>query len=161
MEAACSAAVTVMKYCAACHYTADQLCYVCVCRTRWDLSSVLSGLLSIGVEWFFFFFSSRRRHTRYWRDWSSDVCSSDLRTPPCSRAARTSTCLPPGGRRCARSPPPRPAPSTAGHPGRSHRPRPSPTTPPARSEERRVREKGRSRWLHDHLKKKKRTLYED
>src|SRR5215203_7441089 len=23
---------------------------------------------------FFFFFSSRRRHTRYWRDWSSDVC---------------------------------------------------------------------------------------
>src|SRR5947209_4004677 len=27
---------------------------------------------------FLFFFSSRRRHTRYWRDWSSDVCSSDL-----------------------------------------------------------------------------------
>src|SRR3712207_8365708 len=27
---------------------------------------------------FCFFFSSRRRHTRYWRDWSSDVCSSDL-----------------------------------------------------------------------------------
>src|SRR3712207_1541824 len=26
----------------------------------------------------FVFFSSRRRHTRYWRDWSSDVCSSDL-----------------------------------------------------------------------------------
>src|SRR3712207_8850830 len=26
------------------------------------------------------FFSSRRRHTRYWRDWSSDVCSSDLQT---------------------------------------------------------------------------------
>src|SRR5258707_8031418 len=32
----------------------------------------------------FFFFSSRRRHTRYWRDWSSDVCSSDL-----SRSADT------------------------------------------------------------------------
>src|SRR3712207_8945028 len=30
------------------------------------------------VLFFFFFFSSRRRHTRYWRDWSSDVCSSDL-----------------------------------------------------------------------------------
>src|SRR3712207_7708654 len=28
-----------------------------------------------------FFFSSRRRHTRYWRDWSSDVCSSDLLVP--------------------------------------------------------------------------------
>src|SRR5207249_9478065 len=27
---------------------------------------------------FFFFFSSRRRHTRSIRDWSSDVCSSDL-----------------------------------------------------------------------------------
>src|SRR3712207_8537892 len=31
---------------------------------QWSLSAV--------------FFSSRRRHTRYWRDWSSDVCSSDL-----------------------------------------------------------------------------------
>src|SRR5690606_17629147 len=29
---------------------------------------------------FFFFFSSRRRHTRFSRDWSSDVCSSDLTT---------------------------------------------------------------------------------
>src|SRR2546422_6674000 len=28
----------------------------------------------------FFFFSSRRRHTRCSRDWSSDVCSSDLRS---------------------------------------------------------------------------------
>src|SRR5690625_1781786 len=27
---------------------------------------------------FYFFFSSRRRHTRWPRDWSSDVCSSDL-----------------------------------------------------------------------------------
>src|SRR2546421_12231832 len=33
----------------------------------------------------FFFFSSRRRHTRSDRDWSSDVCSSDL----ASRGART------------------------------------------------------------------------
>src|SRR2546430_8832541 len=28
---------------------------------------------------FVFFFSSRRRHTRFDCDWSSDVCSSDLR----------------------------------------------------------------------------------
>src|SRR5699024_11414374 len=28
-----------------------------------------------------FFFSSRRRHTRSKRDWSSDVCSSDLGAP--------------------------------------------------------------------------------
>src|SRR5690606_40114707 len=29
-------------------------------------------------RWCIFFFSSRRRHTRFSRDWSSDVCSSDL-----------------------------------------------------------------------------------
>src|SRR5690606_41093517 len=29
-----------------------------------------------------FFFSSRRRHTRFSRDWSSDVCSSDLLDAP-------------------------------------------------------------------------------
>src|SRR5436309_7895981 len=33
------------------------------------------GLSCFGL---FFFFSSRRRHTRFSRDWSSDVCSSDL-----------------------------------------------------------------------------------
>src|SRR5205809_4131249 len=31
----------------------------------------------------FFFFSSRRRHTRCSRDWSSDVCSSDLAAVVC------------------------------------------------------------------------------
>src|SRR5215475_3482185 len=30
------------------------------------------------IHVFFFFVSSRRRHTRFSRDWSSDVCSSDL-----------------------------------------------------------------------------------
>src|SRR6266403_1041442 len=30
------------------------------------------------ISTFCFFFSSRRRHTRSLRDWSSDVCSSDL-----------------------------------------------------------------------------------
>src|SRR5690554_4731694 len=34
--------------------------------------------LSVFVCDVFFFFSSRRRHTRCGRDWSSDVCSSDL-----------------------------------------------------------------------------------
>src|SRR5690606_40523909 len=35
--------------------------------------------LALFSVWFvFFFFSSRRRHTRFSRDWSSDVCSSDL-----------------------------------------------------------------------------------
>src|SRR5438045_7587705 len=36
----------------------------------------------------FFFFSSRRRHTRCLSDWSSDVCSSDLRSG-CSSARNT------------------------------------------------------------------------
>src|SRR5574340_1527350 len=53
---------------------------------------------------FFFFFSSRRRHTRSFGDWSSDVCSSDLRlglrhgTPLASRdvpgeRGRLSSCI--------------------------------------------------------------------
>src|SRR6266496_6700912 len=53
---------------------------------------------------FFFFFSSRRRHTRSLRDWSSDVCSSDLETAffPASRIEDQSLpwgkcCLPPIG----------------------------------------------------------------
>src|SRR5690606_39936850 len=36
-----------------------------------------------------FFFSSRRRHTRFSRDWSSDVCSSDL--PQLSTFSLTNT----------------------------------------------------------------------
>src|SRR5258707_3678274 len=46
----------------------------------------------------FFFFSSRRRHTRYWRDWSSDVCSSDLaaleRLGPLLRGRPVHDCFP-------------------------------------------------------------------
>src|SRR2546421_9622689 len=38
----------------------------------------IRGLIVTGVETCVFFFSSRRRHTRSDRDWSSDVCSSDL-----------------------------------------------------------------------------------
>src|SRR6266542_6806987 len=41
---------------------------------------------------FFFFFSSRRRHTRCYRDWSSDVCSSDLGTARTSWPGRCGTC---------------------------------------------------------------------
>src|SRR6266487_5329452 len=42
---------------------------------------------SICFFFFFFFFSSRRRHTRWTGDWSSDVCSSDLRLPAAARGA--------------------------------------------------------------------------
>src|SRR5260221_5415107 len=39
----------------------------------------LSSFPTSYINLFFFFFSSRRRHTRSLCDWSSDVCSSDLR----------------------------------------------------------------------------------
>src|SRR2546429_4461271 len=40
--------------------------------------NVLNISITDYLSHFFFFFSSRRRHTRCSRDWSSDVCSSDL-----------------------------------------------------------------------------------
>src|SRR5204863_2028448 len=46
--------------------------------------SVGGTVLSLGLM-SFFFFSSRRRHTRSLRDWSSDVCSSDLGMGPAWR----------------------------------------------------------------------------
>ena len=39
---------------------------------------MVAYLLSVLGSCIFFFCSSRRRHTRSDRDWSSDVCSSDL-----------------------------------------------------------------------------------
>src|SRR5215475_12985381 len=47
-----------------------------------------------------FFFSSRSRHTRFSRDWSSDVCSSDLprRSPPAWPAGSRSCCRLPAAR---------------------------------------------------------------
>src|SRR5256884_108862 len=41
-------------------------------------SVTLTGCITLSAGKFCFFFSSRRRHTRCSRDWSSDVCSSDL-----------------------------------------------------------------------------------
>src|SRR5215217_2378433 len=83
---------------------------------------------------FFFFFSSRRRHTRYWRDWSSDVCSSDL------LAGRDAVW------RAFLAPPPKP-PRDDGHQLAA--------SPASRSEERRVGKECRSRWSPYHYKKKK------
>src|SRR3712207_2614149 len=75
------------------------------------------------ISVYFFFFSSRRRHTRYWRDWSSDVCSSDLwlaswrgaasSAPSPSPTARTASCCLVG---CCLSSPPS---SSSGWSGRS------------------------------------------
>src|SRR5216683_3876102 len=54
---------------------------------------LLSLVVSLCISSSFFFFSSRRRHTRSDRDWSSDVCSSDL------FGVRPSGSLHPRGRR--------------------------------------------------------------
>src|SRR5256884_4155098 len=52
--------------------------------------STLSQAPRLGCH-MLFFFSSRRRHTRCSRDWSSDVCSSDL-GPRASSARRGDRC---------------------------------------------------------------------
>src|SRR3712207_9380168 len=88
------------------------------------------------------FFSSRRRHTRYWRDWSSDVCSSDLgqrkvRGPQPGGVAR----LHPQAGGLAVGEPPGEALYGLG-------------VVQARSEERRVGQECRSRWSPYHLKKR-------
>src|SRR5690606_40934476 len=85
------------------------------------------------VFFLFFFFSSRRRHTRFSRDWSSDVCSSDLA---------------PGPKICCGNPC-RPIPVNCWAVADIGRKR-------SRSEERRVGKECRSRWSADHEKKKKR-----
>src|SRR5207249_5161503 len=78
---------------------------------------------------FCFFFSSRRRHTRSKRDWSSDVCSSDLTLASLQRTSR----------------PPWSASSLLTWPrGSGH------FTACTRSEERRVGKECRSRWGPDH-----------
>src|SRR5207247_7034484 len=51
-------------------------------RRRLFLPSTIAVALSV------FFFSSRRRHTRSTRDWSSDVCSSDLTSLPSAPVPR-------------------------------------------------------------------------
>src|SRR5687768_18475562 len=92
----------------------------------------------------FFFFSSRRRHTRCSRDWSSDVCSSDL--PLFHRNSVSGVC--PGqnvGELTAHA-----RPSVSSKYGSMADIR----NPISRSEERRVGKECRSRWWPYHEKKK-------
>src|SRR5687768_18599493 len=99
-----------------------------------------------------FFFSSRRRHTRCSRDWSSDVCSSDLTSR--ARSSRTTS-----HRACEEK---RTATRTAASPStkrtRTHTAAPS---PPLRSEERRVGKECRPGVSQHHSKKKKEAASED
>src|SRR5207248_7771099 len=84
-----------------------------------------------------FFFSSRRRHTRSYGDWSSDVCSSDLRR----RGSR-------------RIPARRSAPSRCATARRAWRERPRRRETTSRSEERRVGKECKSEWSAKQKKKK-------
>src|SRR5690606_40653777 len=50
--------------------------FICVLRSSWFWLLFIPSLDRVMIRCFFF--SSRRRHTIFSRDWSSDVCSSDL-----------------------------------------------------------------------------------
>src|SRR5207249_12091080 len=106
----------------------------------------------------FFFFSSRRRHTRSKRDWSSDVCSSDLRAGPGigHRGARAGGRPHAGGQRrqlvLDRAQRNRDRLPTRGRLDEN------PRHCRARSEERRVGKECRSRGSPYHLKKKRQYI---
>src|SRR3712207_9484335 len=107
-----------------------------------------------------FFFSSRRRHTRYWRDWSSDVCSSDLyssRLAASVWADRASTPVVPAASRVTSS-----RPNATGRLRRTEpadRPGLVAVIAQGRSEERRVGKECRSRWSPYHSKKKNKGVH--
>src|SRR2546429_2661509 len=123
-----------------------------ICEEQTDASGIPSAhihrlsLLICHVT--FFFFSSRRRHTRCSRDWSSDVCSSDLQSP-----ARAEWFV----RDCV-SPQPCKSPCASRRMQKGRRRRPARTCrlrcpgrlPRGRSEERRVGKECRSRWSPYH-----------
>src|SRR5690606_40624292 len=104
-----------------------------------------------------FFFSSRRRHTRFSRDWSSDVCSSDLPQNcqlllaicSCTNSLlQSNACI--SGARLGRPVQVQRAGTTLMHwlccTRREHR-----------SEERRVGKEWRTRWAPCHYNRKRRT----
>src|SRR5438067_9827854 len=101
-------------------------------------------LLFISFFFFFFFFSSRRRHTRSKRDWSSDVCSSDLSCHSGDRGRRAGRCpLAAAGRRSRTRPLLRQHPLVVVDRDRER-------ALQVRSEERRVGKECRSRWSPYH-----------
>src|SRR5205809_2985399 len=103
-----------------------------------------------------FFFSSRRRHTRCSRDWSSDVCSSDLSRPrrpilPALACVAALAALLVGCQIVRQSPGKTASPSpSSGKPSTGH------TGALPRSEERRVGKECRGRWWAGQVKGKNR-----
>src|SRR2546421_3595530 len=61
---------------------AIEACDFCTLSLFSKVEDGIRDLIVTGVQTCVLFFSSRRRHTRSDRDWSSDVCSSDLRVKP-------------------------------------------------------------------------------
>src|SRR5690606_39501915 len=109
------------------------------------LSCILDGP-TVSSKGSHFFFSSRRRHTRFSRDWSSDVCSSDLSWS--GRAAPTS----PTARHRLASPPRTATTRSAPRSGRG-----CSADRLLRSEERRVGKEGRSRGSPWHEERERRS----
>src|SRR3712207_7311657 len=105
-------------------------------------------LLWLSTLAFFFFFSSRRRHTRYWRDWSSDVCSSDL--DPARQAAPRLDGRPGADRRRHRADEGGVRPSLPPDAARRLPQQRQRQDHQGRSEERRVGKECRSRWSPYH-----------
>src|SRR5256886_10232869 len=112
--------------------------------------SIITTLLLMDsvVHYVIFFFSSRRRHTRFDCDWSSDVCSSDLRL----RHRRQSQYSPGADPERDHLRPHRGTAWRDHAEGRSGRAKQFPRLPDAadRSEERRVGKECRSRWSPYH-----------
>src|SRR5699024_12402651 len=96
-----------------------------------------------------FFFSSRRRHTRSKRDWSSDVCSSDL---PQSKAFLQILLYIPSGLLQRKTF----GPYSENNPQPAAIPKLLPVY--ARSEERRVGKERKSEWWKDHSKNNKQVV---
>src|SRR5204862_5047303 len=105
---------------------------------------------SLALLLFFFFFSSRRRHTRSLRDWSSDVCSSDL---PARSATASPTWFPDRSEGMIDLPA-RPRSRTSRGPATPRIRNSGEADHAPRSEERRVGKEGRSRWPREQERKK-------
>src|SRR5436190_10240776 len=113
-----------------------------------------------GFSVFFFFFSSGRRHTRSLCDWSSDVCSSDLRIIAAldaaeARGVRVRAVYNDVHRRAVPIPPPPEGPSMLQRLAKAVPSEAISGIPDLRSEERRVGKECRAGWSPGQGKKRR------